>query len=178
MEIWIHSIGWDTNFISLNPVNLNPLLNAGLLFVGCAIFPITFLIHPFLPKPTSILSLYPECLCSLCYGAVCVPWALLSLLTCGNEEEIKIRSCLKTKKFLEKLCVLLLAAAFMAEELLWTIFVDELWEIVTFALDVEALAQQIFGGIQCQTCNPSTYPMFFRRVQGIFQYKKITTLSV
>lgn len=28
MEIWIHSVGWDTNFISLNPVHLNPLSNA------------------------------------------------------------------------------------------------------------------------------------------------------
>lgn len=131
IEIWIHSIGWDTNFISLNPVNLNPLLNGGLLFVGCAIFPIKFLIHPFLPKPASILSLYPEYLCSecsLCCGAVCVPWGLLPLLTNGNEEGLKIRSCLQTKKVLEKLCVPLLAAAFMAEEILRTILVGELWE--------------------------------------------------
>lgn len=85
MEIWIHSIGWDTNFISLNPVNLNPLLNAGLLFVGCAIFPIKFLIHPFLPKPASILSLYPvlvlwvqpllwSCLCSLGTTSTTYTW--------------------------------------------------------------------------------------------------------
>lgn len=114
VEIWIHYIGWNTNFISLNSVNLSPLLNAGFLFVGCAIFSVKFLIHQFLPKLASILSLYPEYLCSECslgYGALCVPWRLLPLLTCGNEEGIKIRSCLQTKKVLEKLCMPLLVGA-------------------------------------------------------------------
>lgn len=93
-----------------------------------------FLIHQFLPEPASTLSLYPEYLCSecsLCYGAVCVPWGLLPLLAYGDEEGIKIRSCLQTKEILEKLCMMLLAAAFVAEEILRTIFVGELWELVS-----------------------------------------------
>lgn len=133
MEIWIHSVEWDTNFISLNLVTLSPLLNAGFLFVGCAIFSIKFLIQQFLPKLANILSLYPEYLCSecsLCYGAVCVPWGLLPLLTYGNEEGIKIRSCLQTKKVSEKLCVLLLigAAAYWCCCLLLLLWQKRNWE--------------------------------------------------
>lgn len=131
MEIWIHSVGWDTNFISLNPVHLNPLSNAD--FSLCRLCNIPYQIsHSSVLARASLLSLYPEYLCSecsLCY--VCVPWGLLPLLTYGNEERIKIRSCLQTKKILEKLCMTLLAAAFMAEEILRTVFVGELWELVS-----------------------------------------------
>lgn len=84
-------------------------------FYAVQYLPIKFLIHQFVPKPASMLSFFPECLCSepsLCYGTVCIPWGLPKILTHENEEGIKIRFTLQTKTVLEKLCIQMLIACF------------------------------------------------------------------